>query len=100
VKRQVFWSAAALDDFDAAIARIASEDTAAAYRVADAIDRAARLLGDRAIGRPGRVNGTYEKSVTSLPWIIAYALDDAGARLVVLRVIHSARDWPRGSWPA
>lgn len=95
--RSLLWSVAALDDFERAIARIATEDQAAARRAAVAIDRAARLLAERPIGRPGRVTGTYEKTVSGLPWIIAYALDDD--RLVVLRVIHSARDWPREGWP-
>lgn len=95
--RSLLWSAAALDDFESAIARIAADDRVAARRIAAAIDRAARLLAERPIGRPGRVTGTYEKTVSGLPWIIAYTLD--GDRLVVLRVIHSARDWPKGGWP-
>lgn len=95
--RSLLWSAAALDDFETAITRLATEDAPAALRVAAAIDRAARLLAERPIGRPGRVTGTYEKTVSGLPWIIAYALD--GDRLVILRVIHSARDWPKESWP-
>ncbi|PZR94491.1 MAG: type II toxin-antitoxin system RelE/ParE family toxin [Stutzerimonas stutzeri] len=95
--RSLLWSAAALDDFENAIARIAADDREAARRVAAAIDRAARLLAERPIGRPGRVTGTYEKTVSGLPWIIAYTLD--GDRLVVLRVIHSARDWPKEGWP-
>ncbi len=95
--RSLLWSAAALGDFESAITRIATEDREAARRVAAAIDRAARLLAERPIGRPGRVTGTYEKTVSGLPWIIAYALD--GDRLIVLRVIHSARDWPKEGWP-
>lgn len=95
--RSLLWSAAALDDFKTAITRLATEDAAAALRAAAAIDRAARLLAERPIGRPGRVTGTYEKTVSGLPWIIAYTLD--GDRLVILRVIHSARDWPKESWP-
>lgn len=95
--RSLLWSAAALDDFENAIARIAADDQEAARRVAASIDRAARLLAERPIGRPGRVTGTYEKTVSGLPWIIAYTLD--GDRLVVLSVIHSARDWPKEGWP-
>ncbi|MCP4565200.1 MAG: type II toxin-antitoxin system RelE/ParE family toxin [Bosea sp.] len=95
--RSLLWSAAALDDFEAAIARIAIDDQTAARRVAAAVDRAARLLAGRPIGRPGRVAGTYEKTVSGLPWIIAYTID--GDRLVVLRVIHSSRDWPKEGWP-
>lgn len=95
--RSLLWSTTALDDFEGIIARIAADDQQAARRVAAAIDRAACLLAERPIGRPGRVTGTYEKTISGLPWIIAYALD--GDRLVVLRVIHSARDWPSEGWP-
>jgi plasmid stabilization system protein ParE len=54
-----------------------------------------------ATGRPGRVAGTYEKSVTGLRYIIAYALTRRGDREIVsiLRVIHTARDWPDEEWP-
>ncbi len=94
---RLVWSESAVAEFDAAIAHIAADDPSAARRVAATIGRAATLLSERPIGRPGRVPGTYEKTVTGLPWIIAYALDEQ--RLVVLRVIHSARNWPRGAWP-
>jgi plasmid stabilization system protein ParE len=59
-------------------------------------------LQDFATGRPGRVPGTYEKSVRGLPYIVAYELVSLGGEEVVaiLRVIHAARDWPEGSWPA
>ena len=58
-------------------------------------------LGEMATGRPGRVAGTYEKSVTGLRYIIAYALTRRGDREIVsiLRVIHTARDWPDEEWP-
>ena len=43
------------------------------------------------------------KSVTGQPYIIAYGFapsDDGGEEvLVVLRVVHTARDWPPGRWP-
>jgi len=54
-------------------------------------------------GRPGRIAGTYEKSVIGQPYIIAYALlprDDGQADdILILRVIHTSRDWPPGRWP-
>jgi plasmid stabilization system protein ParE len=31
--------------------------------------------------------------------MIAYAIPET-SRLVILRVIHNARDWPEESWPA
>jgi plasmid stabilization system protein ParE len=48
------------------------------------------------------VNGTFEKSLSRLPYIIAYAVEPVDGResIVILRVIHAARDWKRGNWPA
>jgi plasmid stabilization system protein ParE len=100
--KDVVWSAAALDDTDELVAYIANDNPAAADKVLDRIESSARLLGRRAIGRRGRVEGTYEKSVTGLPYIIAYAinLSPSGVeQIVILRVIHTARNWPKGQWP-
>jgi toxin ParE1/3/4 len=100
--RDVVWSETALDDMDAAAAYIANDNQVAARNVLDQIEATAERLGRRAIGRPGRVSGTYEKSVIGLPYIIAYALTSSSTdqeQVVILRVIHSARDWPKGEWP-
>jgi len=101
VTRPVQWSREALDDLKAQVAWIAAENPAAAQRVADRILATCDALGEMATGRPGRVSGTYEKSVTRLPYIIAYAIHQKGSREVVsiLRVIHTARDWPDEEWP-
>jgi toxin ParE1/3/4 len=52
-------------------------------------------------GRPGRVTGIYEKSVTRLPYIIAYQLRSISGResIVIVRVIHASRDWRPEEWP-
>ena len=52
-------------------------------------------------GRPGRVAGSYEKRVTRLPYVAAYAVTDRAELEIVsvLRVIHTARDWPDDQWP-
>jgi plasmid stabilization system protein ParE len=75
----------------------------AAQRVRGDIERAIEVLAQRPIGRPGRIAGTYEKSVVGQPNIIAYALlprDDGGIDdVLILRVIHTSRDWPPGQWP-
>jgi toxin ParE1/3/4 len=101
VKRPVQWSRAALDDLKEQIAFIATDDPAAALRVADRIRDTCMALGRMAIGRPGRVTGTYEKLVTRLPYVIAYALTARGGRefVSILRIIHTSRDWPAGEWP-
>lgn len=99
--RPVRWSADALADLADQIAYIAAENPSAAQRVADALDRTALALGEMPTGRAGRVAGTYEKSVTGLPYIVAYTLARAGSEeiVAVLRVIHTARDWSTEAWP-
>ncbi|HWU62770.1 MAG TPA: type II toxin-antitoxin system RelE/ParE family toxin [Ensifer sp.] len=101
MRREVFWSRAALNDLKQQIKYIADDNPLAAKRVAEALDITASKLAIRSTGRPGRVSGTFEKSVPYLPFVIAYALDDitSPARLVVLRIIHTARDWRAGNWP-
>jgi len=101
-KRSVLWSEAALDDFNKSIAYIAKRDPSFARNVHAAISEGVNGLGNSATGRRGRVEGTYEKSVMNFPYIIAYALDqspDGRERVVILHVIHTARNWPKGQWP-
>jgi toxin ParE1/3/4 len=100
--RDVVWSQDALDDMDSMAAYIAADNPAAALNVLDRIEQAAEKLGQMAIGRRGRVTGTYERSLSRLPYIIAYALQTLPSgteRVVILRVIHMARNWPKESWP-
>jgi len=100
--RVVVWSENALDDTSELLAYIAADDPAAAGKVLDRIDLTVQRLGRLAIGRRGRVEGTYEKSVVGLPYIIAYAikaLPNGAEQIVILRVIHTARNWPKGEWP-
>jgi plasmid stabilization system protein ParE len=54
-----------------------------------------------ATGRSGRLTGSYEKSVARLPYIVAYKLQQIAGResVVILHVIHAARDWPDEEWP-
>lgn len=101
MKRPVRWSRAALDDLKQQVRHIAADDPIAARSVAERIGAAAVLLGERAVGRAGRVGGTYEKSVSGLPYVIAYCMAVAEGRetLFILRVIHTARQWPRDDWP-
>jgi toxin ParE1/3/4 len=101
VTRPVQWSREALNNLKEQVAFIAQDNPAAAVRVANRIRSAGAALGEMATGRPGRVSGTYEKSVTRLPYIIAYVLSKRAGResVVIVRVIHTARDWPDEEWP-
>ena len=78
MSRPVRWSNDALADLAEQVAYIAADNPVAARRVADALDKTALALGDMPIGRPGRVTGTYEKSVTGLPYVVAYAITQTG----------------------
>jgi toxin ParE1/3/4 len=100
--RKVVWSQDALDDMADITAYIAADNPPAALRVLDRIEEALEKIGQMEIGRPGRVSGTYEKSVRRLPYIIAYAVQTPPTgreRVVILRIIHGARNWPKESWP-
>lgn len=99
--RRVVWSDSALEEFSSVVGYIARDNPVAALSVADRLEAAVLALAELPVGRKGRVAGIYEKVVSGLPYIIAYALsDDAeGETLTVLRIIHGARDWPEGSWP-
>ena len=100
--KEVRWSTSALDYLEAVLAYIAAGNPAAAYEVINKIEAAGQHLGDMATGRKGRVSGTYEKPVHGLAYIIAYAIEarrDGVEQIVILRVIHGARDWPAENWP-
>ena len=102
MKRPVEWSRAALDDLKEQIRFIAADNPMAARQVAQRLRLVAANLGEFATGRPGRVQGSYEKPVPGLPYVIAYGVKPVGVgeRVFILRVIHGARDWPEQSWPS
>lgn len=99
--RAVQWSRGELDDIKEQIAYISQDNPRAARLAADRILDAGAALGEMATERPGRVSGTYEKPLSRLPYIIAYAVTAKGARqsISILRVIHAARDWQDEAWP-
>lgn len=101
MKRSVRWSRTALGEIKAQVAWIAQDNPEAARRVAQRLRATGDALADFATGHPGRVAETYEKSVSGLPYVIAYAIDRTGASevIVVLHVIHTARDWREREWP-
>jgi toxin ParE1/3/4 len=100
--RPIVWAETARADYRRALARIRAENPAAARRVSGVVQQAIEMVARRNIGRRGRVEGTFEKSVVGLPYVIAYALEaesEGTERLVILRIIHASRDWPAGEWP-
>ena len=90
----VIWSPEAIADLAALRAYIASDDLAAAQRVALHIIRSVEtfLPNSPEMGRPGRIPGTRELVITRTPYIVPYRL--VGNTVQVLRVFHSSRRWP------
>jgi len=100
--RRVVWSPESRDDLLDIVAFVSENNPLAARRIVERLDVTGTGLGRMATGRHGRVAGTYEKIVTGLPYILAYALRTSvgGAEEVyILRIIHTARDWPEHAWP-
>lgn len=87
----IVWTRSAVNDLDA-LRTIAELDprSRAARRVIEAVS----LLETTAhLGRPGRVKGTRELVLVDVPYIVAYRV--VAGTVEVLRVLHTARRWPR-----
>lgn len=83
--RRVLWSPRGLALYEREVA---------ARRVRADIERSIQILAQRPIGRPGRISGTYEKSVVGQPYVITYAFlprDDGGEDdLLILRMAYDS----------
>jgi plasmid stabilization system protein ParE len=102
MKRHVLWSQGAIDDLKQIADYIAEQNPVAGLRIGALIRSAGDSLGELPTGRLGRVTGTYEKVVHGIPYIIAYMLEprpEGGKAVVILRIIHGARDWQADEWP-
>ncbi len=87
------WTKIAGNDLNNIAAYIGQDSPAAAARVIlEIIDQTeASLTRHAAIGRPGRVIGTRELVIGSLPYIIPYRVRDGA--IEILRVLHTSRRW-------
>ncbi len=101
-KRLVIWLYSAVKDLNDIGAYIAAYNPVAANQVVDVIERIANNLGKLATGHKGRVEDTYEIGVSKYPYSIVYSIDRSAARnevIHIIRIIHTARDWPDNQWP-
>jgi toxin ParE1/3/4 len=90
---QIRWSPAAAEDLFHIIEFIRTDNAGAAQRVAKTIyDHVGSLGSFPYLGRQGRVDGTREMPVPSLPFIVVYrVLTNA---IEIAGVIHGAQRWP------
>lgn len=91
----ILWTDDGLQDVMSIVEWVKEENPAAAQKIRDVIIENVELLAQLPHGRVGRVAGTYEKVVSGLPYIIAYTTASMNQQktLVVLRIVHSSRDW-------
>lgn len=86
------WTRRSLRDREAIKDYIQADNPSAALDLDKRIAASARgLLDAPAIGRPGRVHGTREL-IVHRHYIVVY--DIVGDVIRVLRVLHTARQWP------
>ena len=72
---------------------IATEDPRAAFEVAQHIRIAVEQLREHPrMGRHGRVRGTYELVIHSIPYIVPYRI--RANEIQILSVYHTSRKWP------
>jgi len=90
----VIWLNEALEDLQSIGDYIAQENIDSAHRVLTRIKAAADNLSRHPeIGRPGRVSGTREIVINSLPYILVYQITSKDIR--ILAIMHTARKWPK-----
>ena len=91
------WKAAAVADLLAIVDYISDDNPDAAQALKDEVEAKVSLLPEHSkLYRSGRVVGTREM-VVRRNYIVVYA-EDEGA-VMVLRVLHAARQWPRAKAP-
>lgn len=86
------WRETARTDLLAIVNYISDDNPDAAQRLKDEIEtKAAKLLEQPKLYRPGRVAGTREMVVRK-NYVVIYT-EDARA-VTILRVLHAAQQWP------
>jgi len=92
---KVVWFKKAIWDLESAKNYITQDNPLAAQQVVSRIKETVSLLSEQpGIGRPGRVPNTKELVVDRTPYILPYRVRDN--RIEILRVLHAARQWPKG----
>ncbi|MDB5651516.1 MAG: toxin Y4kP [Hyphomicrobiales bacterium] len=92
--RNILWTERALRRLDSIGEHIAKDNSdAAAIVIARILSSEETLAEHPAMGRPGRIAGTRENVIASLPDIIAYRVRPEA--IEVLTVLHGAQQWPQ-----
>ena len=91
------WTEFAVADLDQieSYVYIEGSPAAAIALVLKVIDIAEKvLLQHPSAGRAGRVKDTRELVISGTPFVVVYRVESSSNHVQVLRVLHSAREWP------
>ncbi|KAF1019007.1 MAG: hypothetical protein GAK30_03350 [Paracidovorax wautersii] len=89
---ELHWTTHAIQDREAIYDYIEANNPSAALALDELFaEKAARLINQPSLGRPGRVPGTREW-VAHQNYILVY--DVVGRSVRMLRILHAARQWP------
>ena len=87
------WAEEARQDRRELIGYVEADSLVNAIELDDRLDEAAeQLVTFPNSGRAGRVANTRELVIAHTPYILVYAVEPQ--EIVILRVIHAARQWP------
>ena len=87
------WTEAAADDLERIADYLFEQTPEHTPRLIQSIyDAPKKLLPFPGIGRPGRVRGTRELVIPTLPYLIVYVHD--GEVIHITRILHGAQKWP------
>lgn len=90
---EIKWTASAISDLKEIHDYIKQENPTAATHIASQIyDSVKPLEHNPQIGRMGRIDGTRELVLGSLPYILMYELK--AEFIFIKRVVHTSRLWP------
>lgn len=76
---------------------IAKDSPAAAFRIVGRLRQNIEILADfPQLGKVGRIENTFELSVSGLPYIVVYRLGFGGKRenILIEAILHSSRNYP------
>ena len=87
------WTRAASQDLESVERYISLDNPDVAIDTAlEIIRRVETLVEHPGMGRPGRVEGTRELVLGSLPYVVPYV--HQSDTIIILRVLHGAMRWP------
>lgn len=91
------FSSGAVRDLKEIFDWIAKDSSAAAFRVVGRLRQNIEVLDDfPQLGKTGRIENTFELSVSGLPYIVVYrsGVDGKSENILIDAILHTSRNYP------